>query len=428
MTTARDHANALAELLRREHGAMADFLTNLAAFDRDRLWVELGYPSVFLFLHRGLGLSRSSAHFRATAARLVQRFPSLIEPIRDGRLCITTVFQLAKVLTPENEKDVLPRFFHCSKQEAMAAVADIRPAAAVPERTMTTAIGHPARADANPVSSSAAPISAAPISCSLEAVHPDELRAGPGSGSTTAPPVAGIVEPSTTPGPSTQRAPEEVPAPVPVPGGLGARPRDELTPLTRDRARFHVTVSRRFLEKLESAKAALSHLRPGATAGELLEEGLDLILAEHARRKGLVAKARPPGKAKDANVPAHVRRAVWLRDRGRCQWPLDCGGVCGSRVRIELDHVRAKALGGKATVDGMRLLCRFHNQFAARLAFGDAWMDRFTRGARAGESVAIYSAGALPGAALGGLSGLAVERLVRSLGARGPPAGLAPTG
>jgi hypothetical protein len=33
------------------------------------------------------------------------------------------------------------------------------------------------------------------------------------------------------------------------------------------------------------------------------------------------------------HVPAHVKRAVWERDGGRCQWKLDGGGVCDTQGR-----------------------------------------------------------------------------------------------
>jgi hypothetical protein len=39
-------------------------------------------------------------------------------------------------------------------------------------------------------------------------------------------------------------------------------------------------------------------------------------------------------------------------------------------------------MGGPSTVDNIRLTCRCHNLLAARQAFGDEWMDRFTRAAR----------------------------------------------
>lgn len=156
-------------------------------------------------------------------------------------------------------------------------------------------------------------------------------------------------------------------------------PRDTAEPVTADLRRLHVTVSRRFLAKLDAARAALSHSHPGATAEEILEAGLDLLLAQRAKRNGLVAKPRkaPPPSTSD-RVPAHVRRAVWTRDGGRCQWPVTGGGICGSTLRVELDHVIPRARGGPSTTENGRLLCAVHNQLAARRSLGDGWMDRFT--------------------------------------------------
>ena len=78
-------------------------------------------------------------------------------------------------------------------------------------------------------------------------------------------------------------------------------------------------------------------------------------------------------------MPAHVKRAVWKRDGGRCQWPLHGGGVCGSTHQVELDHVVPLGRGGRTTIENTRCLCRAHNQLAARQVYGDAWMEQFTR-------------------------------------------------
>jgi hypothetical protein len=86
MDTARELTANLAALLRREHDAMADFLVALADFDGARRWTELGHTSLFWFLHRELGLSKGAAFYRKTAAELVQQFPEVIDPLRDGRL------------------------------------------------------------------------------------------------------------------------------------------------------------------------------------------------------------------------------------------------------------------------------------------------------------------------------------------------------
>ncbi|HEX8910000.1 MAG TPA: DUF222 domain-containing protein, partial [Anaeromyxobacteraceae bacterium] len=134
MNDTRDRAQRLAELLRREHGVLADFLVALAAFDEERRWLELGHTSLFYFLHRELGLSKGAAFYRKTAAELIQRYPEVVEALRDGRLCLTSVVELAKVITPENRGEVVARFFHASKQEAKAVVAELRPAEAAPHR------------------------------------------------------------------------------------------------------------------------------------------------------------------------------------------------------------------------------------------------------------------------------------------------------
>ena len=356
MDTANDLADRLASLLRREQGAMAEFLLAVADFDRKRLWLGLGYTSLFHFLHRRLGMSKGAAHYRKTAAELIQRIPEVVEPLQDGRLCISSIIELAKVLTPENRDEVLPRFFHRSRQEAKAVSAELAPMEAAPLRTVVTAL--PAAAPARAVALS--PPTPAPAS-------PDAPF-----GPSTRPTSGSTVEPEATRLAPTPR--------------LAAPPRSAAEPLTADLRRLHVTVSKRFTEKLEAARDALSHSHPGADVEAILEAGLDLLLERAAKRKGLVKRPRsapvPTAAAEEANpryVPAAVRREVFIRDEGKCQWPLAGGGICGSTHRVELDHVLPVGRGGKATVSNLRVLCSLHNNLAAREVYGDALMDRAIR-------------------------------------------------
>ncbi len=352
MNTAREVTARLQDLLRDERHALAEFILALAEFDERRLWVELDYTSLFYFLHRELGLSKGAAHYRKTAAELVQRFPEIVEPLRDGRLWLTTVIELEKVLTPENAKDVLPRFLGLSKREAQEVAAELRPTEVVPRREVVTTVRAPA-----------APALALELPAAVDRGHESVHLA------------------------NQKPAPEPAPArPLPAPGP--ARTRDSVEPLTGEESRFHLTVSRRFLKKLEAARDALSHSNPGADTEEILEAGLDLLLERQAKRNGVATKPlRTPRPSSDPGyVPAHVRRAVRMRDEGRCQWPMPSGGTCGSTRQLELDHVNPRALGGLATVDDCRLLCRPHHLESARKAFGDAWMDRFTPNPRAGPA------------------------------------------
>ncbi len=100
--------------------------------------------SLFYYLHRELKLSKGAAQNRKTAAELIQAFPEVEAALRRGELCLSTVNELAKVLTPENRADVLPRFFGLSRREAEAVAASLRPAeVAHPRRRHRDPAGRP---------------------------------------------------------------------------------------------------------------------------------------------------------------------------------------------------------------------------------------------------------------------------------------------
>lgn len=69
-------------------------------------------------------------------------------------------------------------------------------------------------------------------------------------------------------------------------------------------------------------------------------------------------------KPESRHIPAEVRRAVWERDGGRCTFTSDDGHRCEERKDVQFDHIDPYARGGEATVSGIRLLCRAHNQMA----------------------------------------------------------------
>jgi hypothetical protein len=143
-----------------------------------------------------------------------------------------------------------------------------------------------------------------------------------------------------------------------------------------------MTVSKQFIDKLEAAREGQGHAQPGASAEKVIEAALDLLLARQARRRGEVKQPQqnPRPTKNPSHIPAAVKRAVWSRDDGKCQWPVVSGGICGSTLRLEIDHVVPRGRGGLSTIDNCRLACAMHNQLAARQVYGDDWMDPFTTG------------------------------------------------
>jgi hypothetical protein len=374
MDNARALTSNLANLLRREHAALGEFVVALADFDRRRIWVDLGYTSLFYFLHRELRLSKAAAQYRKVAAELVQRIPAAIEPLRDGRLCLTSIIEAAKVVTPENVETVLPRFFGLSRREAMEIVAELQPHPSPPTRTVVTSPRTAAARDASAV----------------DGVVDDNSGSARAVAATGSPDELTLSEVGALCGSEGARkgfvgSPDELTRSDAAVALASAAPRPvEIVPLTAEERRLHITVSVRLLRKLEAAAAALSHSHPGAPAEAILEAGLDLLLAQAEKRRGAVEKPlKAPRPAKANHVPAQVRRAVWARDGGKCQWPLASGGICGCTRRLQVDHIQPLALGGRSTIENVRLLCREHNLFAARRALGDALMDRYTTDPRA---------------------------------------------
>lgn len=62
-------------------------------------------------------------------------------------------------------------------------------------------------------------------------------------------------------------------------------------------------------------------------------------------------------------IPSAYRHAVWVRDEGKCR-------NCGSKTRVEIDHIKPFAKGGKLDLQNLRLLCRNCNQRHAIEQFG----------------------------------------------------------
>jgi hypothetical protein len=356
---ARELSNRLADLLRNERNALAEFVLALAHFDSERRWVELGHASLFAFLHRHLVLSKGAAFYRMTAAQLVQRHPEIIEPLCDGRLCLTNVVELAKVLTAENLAGVLPRFFHLSKREAKEVSAELKPTPA-PARTVVTSLGSRHLALATQT------VPMQPTTQLTQVSWPDE----PVHANSECP---------------TQEMSARLDSPAPISISSTRIAATVVEPKTAELSRVHITVSRAFLRKLDTARDALSHSHPGASEQEILEAGLDLLLERSAKRKGLVKtprsvptqRAPPPSRSR--YIPAHIRREVWKRDQGKCQWGMEDGTVCGSTYRVQLDHIEPFARGWTFdSGDALVCLCQGHNDIAARRAFGNSMMDRYT--------------------------------------------------
>jgi hypothetical protein len=93
---------------------------------------------------------------------------------------------------------------------------------------------------------------------------------------------------------------------------------------------------------------------------------MDLLLADLAKKK-YAATARPrqsegtaPGSR---DVPAAVKRVVFVRDLNRCAFVSKDGHRCVERAFLEFHHVKPFCEGGLPTVENIELRCRRHNRY-----------------------------------------------------------------
>src|SRR5262249_52852608 len=100
------------------------------------------------------------------------------------------------------------------------------------------------------------------------------------------------------------------------------------------------------------------------------------------KRKGIVEKPRADRETTDGDISRSVRRAVWKRDEGRCQWRTADGQICGSTHQVEFHHRQDRSKGGLGSVENIMLLCKVHNQYAAELSHGEERMNEIREARR----------------------------------------------
>jgi 5-methylcytosine-specific restriction endonuclease McrA len=361
MTTATEITNRMRSLLRCEQGAMADFLVALAEVIDQQLWRELGYSSPFYYVRREFRLCAGAAQNRITAAELILWAPEVEAALRSGQLYLSTVTVVAKVLTSENKEQVLPRFYGVSRREAEQVAVAIRPAEVIPVRDVVTPL-RPAASTGRAV----APATTLPMAATSDRPAAEATTTLTQGGA-----LAFHMDETTPPVRVTVRVVQLVPEP----------PRDEIEPLDAKLSRLHITVDDELLQLLEASKDAFAHSFPSGRAADVIKHGLRVALAQHDKRHGLVEKPlKAPRPSRTNHIPAHVKREVLRRAGGRCEWVPESGERCDCTRMLEYDHILALALGGKSTIENVRLACRSHNLLAARQAFGDTVMDRYAPG------------------------------------------------
>ena len=294
-----------------------------------------------------LRLSGDAAYKRISVARTAREFPDCFTALEDGRVHMTAVLLLAPYLTSGNVGELIAAATHHTRSEIEQWLARRFPR---PE---------PLRID-------------------------DGISPLPRPGAQHAVPelAPGRVEANRE---GSQLAPGRVPT-----------PRTRVAPLSTERFALQITIDQGTHDKLRHAQSLLGHALPSGDVASVIDLALDALIGQLEKRKFASTtrpRREPRPSAGKRSVPAHIRRAVWKRDRGECTFVSENGRRCAARRFLEFDHVDPVARGGRASVDRMRLRCRAHNQYEAERAFGAEFMKEQRKRAAVTRDAAIVGAG-----------------------------------
>src|ERR1700712_2246483 len=96
----------LSTLCAEGHVLTARLIEHLIEVEERRLDLRSACTSMFDFCQRRLGMSEGAAFRRSTAARLVKRFPGLLERIERGELHLSTMVLLRPHLSEKNVEEL----------------------------------------------------------------------------------------------------------------------------------------------------------------------------------------------------------------------------------------------------------------------------------------------------------------------------------
>jgi len=294
---------------------------------------------MFAYCTQVLHLSEGGAYNRIEAARAARTYPLILALFEQSAITLTAIRLLAPHLTVENHRAVLASAQHKSKREVEALVVALqpRPDAPIVVRKLPT-VHRTVAAFVSPPTAQGAPPTppASRLSTAADASRRDE---------------------SSTPSSAPAR----------------------ITPPTVERYRIQLTVSRETHDRFRQAQTLLRHAVPSGDAAEIFDRAITLLVealerrrfAETSRPRVSAAASAPADTGRTRHIPAAVRRDVWRRDAGRCAF-VGREGRCRETAFLEFHHVEPYAAGGEATVANIQLRCHAHNEYEARLFFGDS--------------------------------------------------------
>ena len=115
------------KLSERERETVLSILVHLIEIDRRRLYLPLGYSSLFDLCQKELKYSESVAGRRIAVVRCIRRFPRAYRALSSGKVNMTNLARIAGIMTDENEKELLRSIVGATNKQVDHLVGRHRP-------------------------------------------------------------------------------------------------------------------------------------------------------------------------------------------------------------------------------------------------------------------------------------------------------------
>ena len=185
-----------------------------------------------------------------------------------------------------------------------------------------------------------------------------------------------------------------------------------MAPFAQDEWKVQFCASREFRDEILEAQDLMRHQIPDGDLSQIFRAAIQLLVTNMKKKRFAVGRKcgeqAPTAVDGDSrHVPDGIKRAVYERDGGRCAFVDERGKRCEETGSLEFDHIEGFARTHRHDVDGIRMLCRAHNQYVAEKMYGRAFMeaargaslsqDKSSAPSEHGEGARAEDSSALPG-------------------------------
>ena len=359
----QDLISNLKNLIQQERSLLTEILLHLREVEERRIFLTLGFSSLYEYVTQELGYNEAQAYRRIQAMRVLREVPEIEEKIDQGKLTLTQITQAQEYfrsekkkgvpLSQEEKQEVLNEIETKSTRETEKYFIKLSPELAAKDKTRL-------------IDEERVEIKFVANQKLLEKLNRFKVL---DAHAQTNPDYADLFERLVDL--ALKQKDPELKRKNNSKKNVKATLEKRLENSTKENTKKSANVN----EETHDLFSENNRKEPENKTHDLESKNSSLNKSSFQNKNSspkLSAQTNP------RSTPAQVKREVMARDQGACTYKSSITGkICGSKYQVELDHVIPVALGGLSTVDNLRVLCRNHNMHEAVRIFGADKMGNY---------------------------------------------------